>query len=170
MAGASTDAALQVRTGQLLDEFHCLLSPVIIQVPPLRQRQADLPVLVDRLLQRAGSGADTPVTGLTEPAWDLLRNYAWPGNIGELYAVLASACRRAKGQQLDSNDLPWFLGAAVAKAERTMPLDKLLEQVERRLVQLAMVIAKGNKSRAAQLLEIPRVRLLRRLESMGLTE
>ena len=110
------------------------------------------------------------MTALTSEAWELLRNYGWPGNLGELYAVLAGACQRAKGDKIDAADLPWFIGAGVNVPERALPLDKLLEQVERRLVQLALVMAKGNKSRAAQMLEIPRVRLLRRLQVLGLKE
>ena len=110
------------------------------------------------------------MTGLTTQAWELLQNYAWPGNLSELYAVLAAACPRTKGEKIDAGDLPWFIGVPVAAPERALPLDKLLEQVERRLVQLAMVMSKGNKSKAAKMLEIPRVRLLRRLQLLGLAE
>ena len=60
-------------------------------------------------------------------------------------------------------------GNDVAAPDRSLPLDKTLEQVERRLIQLALTTAKGNKSRAAELLEIPRARLLRRLGALGLS-
>ena len=55
-------------------------------------------------------------------------------------------------------------------AERNLPLDRLLEQVERRLIQIALVMAKGNKSRAAEILEIWRPRLLRRMEALEIEE
>jgi DNA-binding NtrC family response regulator len=170
LAGSSADAAAEVQAGRMLEEFHCLLSPITIQVPALRDRLADLPFLVDRLLGRAAAGLDKPVTGLSDDAWELIRGYQWPGNLRELYAVLAGGCQRAKGDRIQADDLPWFLRSGVPVAERTLPLDKILDQVERRLVQLAMVMAKGNKSRAAELLEILRPRLLRRLGALGLED
>ncbi|HYV34360.1 MAG TPA: sigma 54-interacting transcriptional regulator, partial [Gemmataceae bacterium] len=131
--------------GRWLEEFHCLLSPVTIQVPPLRERVVNLPFFVDRLLERASSGRDTPVSGLSDESWELVRAYSWPGNLHELYAVLAAACRRAKSNRVEAADLPWFLRTPGPVPERTIPLDKILEQVERRLLQWALAAAKGNK-------------------------
>jgi transcriptional regulator with PAS, ATPase and Fis domain len=171
LAGAAANLDEEVQAGRLLEDFYCLLSPLAIRVPALRQRVADLPWFVEKFLRRATSGAEQPVTGLTAEAWELIRGHGWPGNLSELYGVLATACRRAKGEKIEAADLPWYLrpgGAPVA--ERTLPLDKIMEQVERRLVQLAMVMAKGNKSRAAELLEVLRPRLLRRLSGLGIVD
>jgi PAS domain S-box-containing protein len=168
LAGSSGDMLAEVKAGRLLEEFHCLLSPLTIQVPPLRERLGDLSLLVERFLSRASSGRDTPITGLNDDAWQLLRCHAWPGNLRELYTVLAGASDRCKTDRLGGDDLPWFLRSAPAAPDRNFPLDKTLEEVERRLVQLALVMAKGNKSRAAELLQIPRARLLRRLAALGI--
>jgi DNA-binding NtrC family response regulator len=170
LAGCSGDPATDVRAGRLLDEWHCWLSPLTIQVPPLRERLADLPALVQRLLHRASSGGDRLVSGLTEEAWALVRGYSWPGNLRELYAVLAGACARCQAETLQTADLPWYLRPAPPVVERKLPLDHLLEQVERRLIQIALVMAKGNKSRAAEILEIWRPRLMRRIEALGIEE
>jgi PAS domain S-box-containing protein len=170
LAGFIADPGSEVQAGRLLEEFHCLVSPLTIQVPPLRQRPADLPYFVDRFLRRANSGTEKSVTGLTADAWELVRAHMWPGNLNELYGVLAGACRRAKGERIEAADLPWYLRPGAPPAPRTLPLDEIMEQVERRLVQLAMVMAKGNKSRAAELLEILRPRLLRRLSGLGIEE
>jgi transcriptional regulator with PAS, ATPase and Fis domain len=170
LAGCSSDPAADVRAGRLLDEWHCWLSPLTIHVPPLCERLADLPALVQRLLRRATSAGERPVTGLTEEAWALVRGYSWPGNLRELYAVLAGACAPCQGEVLQVADLPWYLRPAAPVAERKLPLDQLLEQVERRLIQIALVMAKGNKSRAAEILEIWRPRLTRRIEALGIEE
>ena len=82
----------------------------------------------------------------------------------ELSAVLATAYQRAEGDRLDAGDLPWYLRPVAQVVERVLPLDAILEHVERRLIQLALAIAKGNKSKAADMLAIWRPRLLRRLE------
>jgi transcriptional regulator with AAA-type ATPase domain len=168
LAGCRRDAADEVRAGRLLDEWACWLGTLTIQVPPLRERGPDLPGLAARLLGRATSGREQPVTGLSEEAWELVRGYGWPGNLRELYAVLAGAVGRCRGLVLEASDLPWYLRASPPPVERKLPLDPLLEQVERRLIQIALVLARGNKSRAAEILEIWRPRLLRRIEALGL--
>jgi transcriptional regulator with PAS, ATPase and Fis domain len=158
---------VDVRGGRLVEEWFCWLSTLTIAVPPLRERLADLPGLVQRLLQRAGS--DRSITGLSEEAWEVLRGYSWPGNLRELYAVLADSCARCRGMVLQAADLPWYLRPAAPVVERKLPLDQLLEQVERRLIQIALATAKGNKSRAAEILGIWRPRLLRRIEALKLS-
>jgi PAS domain S-box-containing protein len=170
LAGCSTDPAAEVRAGRLLEELHCLLSPLTVSVPPLRERLPELPQLVGRLLERATGVREQPVTGVADDAMQLLRDHAWPGNVRELYAVLAGACQRAKGERLEAGDLPYYLRGPAAVPERILPLDKILEQVERRLLQVALAQSKGNKSKAADLLAIWRPRLLRRLEALGLDD
>jgi transcriptional regulator with PAS, ATPase and Fis domain len=176
LAGCCTDPDEDVRAGRLLPELWCALSVLVLRVPPLRERRADLPLLVKRILLRAAPVVDNPVTELTPAAWDVLRGHTWPGNLRELVNVLSVACIAAKGR-IDAADLPASLRLTQRLAttsgnpvERPLPLDKLLEQTERRLIQLALQRARGNKRRAAELLDISRPRLTRRMEVLGLIE
>jgi DNA-binding NtrC family response regulator len=105
----------------------------------------------------------------------LVRAYRWPGNLRELLTVLGGAQRRAKSEWIDAADLPAYVRLAVkleAKAPglRPVPLDRVLEQVERRLMVLALRKAQGNKSRAAELLAIWRARLIRRASALGISD
>jgi len=170
LAGMSADPAAEVRAGRLLEAMHCLLSPLTIAVPPLRERLPDLPVFAERLLARAASGHDRAVNGISGEAWELLRAYAWPGNLRELYAVLAAGCRRCQADRIEAGDLPWYLRPAPAAAERTLPLDALLENVERSLSNLALAMARGDESKAAELLAMWRPRLSRRMEALEIDE
>jgi transcriptional regulator with PAS, ATPase and Fis domain len=177
IASCSTDPAAEVRAGRLLEELRCALSTLVIEVPPLRQRLADLPRLVERLLDRIPGQDERRILGLTPAAWDCLRAYPWPGNLRELHAALVSARARGEGERIDAGDLPAYLRlgaspgqAPVPAAERPLPLAQVLEQVERRLIQLALERARGNKSRAAELLSVWRPRLLRRMQALGLGE
>ena len=95
LAGCGVDPAEEVRAGRMLDELYSALAVLTLYVPPLRERRADLPALVDRLLQRCNSEGGPPIHGLSADAWEVVRDYAWPGNLRELYAVLSSARRRA---------------------------------------------------------------------------
>ncbi len=177
LAGCATPPEQAVRAGRMLDELACALSTLVVTVPPLRERRADLPGLVERLLERAGAGREVRVTSLSADAWAVLRGYAWPGNVRELYAVLRDACGRATSEQLRAADLPAELRRAVEReqtpprpAERPLPLEQLLEEAERRLILLALRRTHGHKARAARLLSIPRPRLWRRMLKLGIVD
>jgi len=177
MAGCDVDPADEAGTSRLLEELHCALSTLVIEVPPLRERQTDMPTLVDRLLERANTGREQPVIGLTPEAWEFVRAYSWPGNLRELYSALQTACLHAPNDRLDVCHFPAALRLAVrldetpdASKELALPLDHLLEQAERRLILLALRKAQGNRSRAAEILSIWRPRLLRRMEALKIQE
>jgi len=99
----------------------------------------------------------------------VLRSYSWPGNLAELYEVLCAACLRAKGDRLAVEDLPFHVRAAPVAANRLLPLDSLLQDVERRLIILALKQARANKTKAAELLGIWRPRLIRRMQALGIS-
>jgi len=170
LAGCTTPTA-DVRAGRMLEALHAALATLVIEVPPLRERAADLPVLVDRLLERL-PGKDATARRLAPAAWVVVRRYTWPGNLRELADALAQACRHASAEVIEAADLPSAIRMAVegpaALPARGLPLDTILEQVERRLLELALQRTGGNRSRAAELLGIWRPRLNRRLEALGL--
>jgi transcriptional regulator with PAS, ATPase and Fis domain len=130
----------------------------------------DFAGLVERLLARAGGAAERSVRGCSAEANELLRTYAWPGNLRELYDVLVGACLRARGELIEAGDLPFYLRHAPLPADKPLVLDAVLEEVERRLIVQALRLAKNNKSRAAELLSIWRARLLRRMEHLGIQD
>jgi DNA-binding NtrC family response regulator len=177
IAGCSADPLEEVRADRLAEEFYCTLSTLTIALPPLRERQADLPILVERFLERINYGNEKPIAGLTPEALDLLRAHTWPGNLRELYAVLQGSCRRTTSSRIDVAHLPARLRLTVRleqmpqpEAEHPLNLDDILQQAERRLIVSALRKARGNRSRAAELLSIWRPRLLRRMEALGINE
>jgi DNA-binding NtrC family response regulator len=172
LAGCRSDPGEQVRSGRLLDDLYASF-PLVLEVPPLRQRTEDLAALIERILERAGEGGGGKVGGLTAAAGEMVAGHSWPGNLSELSAVLSAARRRARGALIDATDLPASMRLRQAAGttpppERPLPLDALLEQAERRLIELALRRAKGHRGRAAEILGIWRPRLLRRLEALGL--
>lgn len=174
LVGFHGEPRTQVQGGRLLESLYSALAVLRIDVPPLRERLADLPGLVSRFLARAKSTGEPIVTGLTAETLEALGKYTWPGNLTELFAVLDSACQRA-GSSIKFEDLPASLRlrqrleeSPGRAAEPMVPLDKVLEQVERRLILLALERSRGNRSKAAELLALTRPRLLRRLTALGL--
>ncbi len=177
LAGCTVPPAQAVRSGRMLDELACALSTLVLEVPPLRDRLDDLPMLVERLLPRACTGREVRVSSLSTDAWALLRGYSWPGNVRELYDMLRAGCSHARGEQLRPADLPAELRRAVQREQtpprpidKSLPLQHLLEEAERRLIQLALQRAGGRKARAARLLGIPRPRLWRRMVKLGIAD
>lgn len=162
--------------GRLIEPLFHLLSTLAIHVPPLRDRRAELPDHCAWVLKRLTERGSKSL--VIEPAaMELLSTYPWPGNLRELYHVLEQASQRSGGRAIAAADLPRrFRRPAPASVSESPPppplpgLDTVLEEVERRLLRLALDRARGNKSQAADTLGISRPRLLRRLEQLGLTE
>jgi DNA-binding NtrC family response regulator len=167
-AGSAAVPEEEMRAGRLLPELYCRVSAVTIALPALRDRIGDLPSLVERLLPRAAEAAATKVTGVAAETLALLQQHDWPGNLDELHETLTTACQRAQGERIAAGDLPFYLQRGeTPPSEPALPLDEILEKVERRLIDLALRLSKQNKTRAAELLKIWRPRLVRRLEQFG---
>ena len=160
--------AAEIQAGRLLEEFYCAVTSVTIAIPPLRERLAEIPRFVEVFLQRSRDLQAHAVQSVSAEALNVLRAHGWPENLRELQEVLHEACRHAKGERIELADLPFYLKHGALPAERRLPLDALLEQVERRLIALALKLTQNNHTRAAELLEIWRPRLLRRMEKFGL--
>jgi DNA-binding NtrC family response regulator len=167
MVGLRTDPHAEIAAGRLLEEFYCAVSPVTITVPPLRERLPEMSRLIETCLQRMDDLRPGVVRRLSPEALNALRSHAWPGNLRELQAVLCDACRHSKGEVLELAGLPFYLKHGALPAERRLPLDALLEKVEHRLITLALKLTQDNHTRAAEMLEIWRPRLLRRMEKFG---
>jgi transcriptional regulator with PAS, ATPase and Fis domain len=113
---------------------------------------------------------------LTPEASDCVRAYHWPGNLRELYRTLLAAGKRASKDRVDVADLPLAVRQGKAAAEapskaspmQVPPLDTLLEDIERRMIRLALERTGGNQSKAAELLGVWRPRLIRRIKALGL--
>jgi DNA-binding NtrC family response regulator len=160
----SSDASL--RDGRLVDELVTMLNVLEIRLPPLRERPTHIVQLAGRILQRAMTDGKSPE--LAPDALDRLNRHNWPGNLHELGTVLREALKESAGGRIEAQHLPLYL-----RAPSTLPplkpspnLDEVLETVEARLIRIALLKSKGNKSEAADLLGIQRSRLLRRLESL----
>jgi two-component system NtrC family response regulator len=140
------------------------LAPLIVTVPPLRERRDDVPLLVKHFL---GERALTPL------ALQALLRYDWPGNVAELRRLVERAAALAPAREkIDLEHLPEAVAASLTVPERVPfrlpPGGVNLEEVERELIRQALERAHGNKTRAAELLGLTRHTLLYRLEKYGL--
>jgi DNA-binding NtrC family response regulator len=166
IAATDRDLASEVDEGRFRDDLHHLLAATRVQVPPLRTRLDDLPLLVRELVRAANREYGRRVPGVTAGVLERLARHEWPGNVAELKLVLFGMVAAARGRRaLDLDCLPDALrGADEPGARVTLEVGMTLASAERRLVEATLAYTQGDKRRAAALLGIGLRTLYRRLD------
>ncbi len=166
-----------MKAERLRPDLYYALTTLVIRTRPLRERLDELPLLAQSLLERTNARGARQRGGFSPEALAALLAYDWPGNLRELARVVEAAHARGEGDWIDVDDLPaairGHLGAAYTPPPmptQVTPLDDLLTQVERRLIEQALQRARQNKSRTAELLGISRPRLYRRIKELNLPD
>jgi PAS domain S-box-containing protein len=166
-----------LRGDVLIDDLYYRITPLVIALPPLRRRREELPLLAQAMLEEQNRGAERQVGGFDEAVWSLFAEYNWPGNLDELASVVEAAAASSGGPLVTPADLPFAFRTGFdaqtigpPAAPEVKPLEPYLEQVERTCIEEALVQARYNKSRAAELLGITRPKLYRRMETLGIED
>ena len=149
-----------VQQGGFREDLLYRLNTVEVRLPPLRDRQEDIPLLARHFFEHLNHRYRTPLHGFDNEAMAVLRDHSWPGNVRELAHVVERSILVATGSHIRSGDLG--LGPA---SRRDPPLETLrLDEAERYLIQRAMERHQGNVTRAAEALGLSRSALYRRLQ------
>lgn len=143
------------------------INTVEIFLPPLRDRQDDIPLLANHFLKSYSQKYRKEFKGFSPNAMQLLQKYNWPGNIRELQHAIERAIIMAEGEVLDSRDF-FFLSAKPSNEKAAVPNTFNLDEVEKNYIQKAIDKNGGNISKAAKELGLTRASLYRRLEKYGL--
>ncbi|MEI8255180.1 MAG: sigma-54 dependent transcriptional regulator, partial [Deltaproteobacteria bacterium] len=155
----------------LRDDLYYRLAVIEIELPPLRARRSDVPLLVAHAL------GSTRARAVSESAMERLVAYSWPGNVRELAHVIQRAAAMCGGEVIDENDLSDAVreGTTAVTARGSagdaydgMPLRDALAALEKRLVERALERSGGNRAEAARLLGIARPQLYTKMEEHGL--
>ena len=162
IAAANEDLRAAVRHKQFRTDLYHRLCALPIQLPPLRERYEDIPILAQHLLRQLGF----PHLRLAPETLHLLRHYAWPGNIRELKHVLLRAAQQTAGTTIAPTALP----QEITETDPSSPAQaaKSLRSTERDLIVQAFTDAHGSPTRAADQLGIHRATLYRKLKKYGL--
>jgi DNA-binding NtrC family response regulator len=164
VAATNRDLRKLVAEGGFRDDLYYRLNVVTIQVPPLRERASDIPLLAQHFLETFAHRTTRRVKRLAPEALGLLAAYHWPGNVRELENVIERAVALSASETLVPDDFPPQLCEAPARAPRLPVSGMTLEEVKRWYVNKVLEEAGGNKLRAAELLGIDRRTLYRILE------
>ncbi|MEO1450635.1 MAG: helix-turn-helix domain-containing protein [Bacteroidota bacterium] len=162
------DVHQAVREGTFREDLLYRINTVAITLPPLRERKDDLPLLSHHFLSRFKQKYQKPELDISTATLKKLQHYAWPGNIRELRHAIERAVILSEGDQLEPADFlfPGEGMGLVKEIETEASLN--LEQMERRMVQQALLKHQGNITKAAADLGLTRAALYRRMEKHGL--
>jgi two-component system response regulator AtoC len=170
LAATARDISEEVRQGRFREDLFYRLNVINIQVPPLRQRSADIPLLCDYFVKKFIKNLNRPdIEGVSHSAMQLLLVYAWPGNVRELENVLERAVILTEGRHILPENLPENIrgGRADHVADFLVGVSSIKEgkrRVEERLIRRALEATQGNKSQAALILEISYPSLLSKIK------
>jgi two-component system, NtrC family, response regulator AtoC len=173
IAATNSDLARMVADGTFREDLYYRLNVIPIQLPPLRERREDIPLLVKLFLEKFASGTNMHVS---QGAMRALMAYAWPGNVRQLENAIERAVALSAGRpEIDVPDLPPEVQDApqtvtppfVDFPEGGLDLTAYLSSIERDLIQRSLERTGGNRNRAAELLRIKRTTLVEKLKRMG---
>lgn len=163
----SRDLAEEVEAGRFNEALYHRINVFNIPVPPLCQRKEDIPLLVEHFFGRMSLSMRREQLTITDKAIQCLMHYDWPGNVRELRNVLERSIILAEGGVISNQALPQELVERVEEGQVGGNIF-CLEEVERKLVQRALLFYDGNRQRAARALGIGRKTLYRKIKKYGL--
>jgi transcriptional regulator with PAS, ATPase and Fis domain len=172
IAASSVDLRQMVSMGRFRSDLYYRLSVLPIELPPLRERIADIESLCDHILEDIARRSGQPQRELTPTALAVLSSYAWPGNIRELRNVLEQVTLNSDHPRLSAEEftlvLPRVGSAARHAGERpTLKLADIVADAERSAIRSALAAADGKKILAAELLGISRATLYQKLSDLS---
>jgi transcriptional regulator with PAS, ATPase and Fis domain len=166
---AATNQNLQekIKRGEFREDLYYRLNVVALELPPLRERAEDIPLLCDYFLKKYNDKFGIYIEKIDDEAMDCLKNYSWPGNIRELENAIERAYNLIDGnviklkhlpEKIVSNNRPLCVGS----------LNKTLNEIEKQRIIDALKASGGNKSKAAKMLGINRAGLYQKLKKHGI--
>ncbi len=162
LAASNRKIELDVKDGSFRKDLYYRLSEFKINVPPLRERKDDIPLLANYFLGKVNVEMKMNVHGISEKAMEKLMGYRWPGNIRELKNVVSQAVLRANSGVIKEDNIH-LCTIDLEDVEAGHSLTKKTEGLEKQAIMDAMNVANGNKTLAAKLLGISRRQLYRKV-------
>lgn len=168
IAATNRDLRGMVEDGDFREDLFYRLYVVVINLPPLRDRQDDILLLLNHYLAVFNKENDKQIEGFSPAAYELLSAYGWPGNIRELRNLVERMVVLARGKVLDVSDIPAQVRNHNRDGEISVDAEMTVDEMEKRMVIQALEKTGGNRTKAAEKLGISRRTLHRKLNQYGL--
>ena len=166
----------EMKQGRFREDLFYRVNVVTIDLPPLRERIADIPLLAEHFLQQFARENHRKARAFTREAMELLISHPWPGNVRELQNAVERAVVLCHGLKVGVEDLPPGLAVAApdavlaVEAGGLLPLKKALESPERKILEAALSRFQGNRQQTAAALGINRTTLYNKMRKYGILE
>ncbi|HDM89976.1 MAG TPA: hypothetical protein ENG67_02070, partial [candidate division WOR-3 bacterium] len=164
IAATNRNLEEEVKKGNFREDLYYRLNVLSIELPPLRERRDDIPLLIEHFIDTLNKKRRKDVIGIDEEALRILCSYRWPGNIRELQNVLEYVFVQINSRVIGVEHLPPYL----RERGKDMEISSIAE-MEEKLIRKALAETGGNKNRAARLLGIPRTTLWRKMKKYGIS-
>jgi DNA-binding NtrC family response regulator len=170
IAATNRDLKKMVADGKFREDLYYRLYVVVIQLPALRERRSDIPLLLKHYLDVFNLENNRSIEGFSPDALDLLTTYRWPGNVRELRNVVEQMVVLSRSQRIGVRDLPAHIRETGVSAGTVQVMGGSLEEMEKQAILQALKEAGGNRTRAAGKLGISRRTLHRKITEYGFIE
>ena len=170
IAATNRDLKQMVADGSFREDLYYRLHVVVIELPPLRKRVGDIPILLSHFLAEFNDENERSIEGFSSDALELLQAYGWPGNVRELRNAVEQMVVLSRGQRMGVRELPAHIRDAGADGERVVTAGGTLEEMEKQAILQALKTSGGNRTRAAEQLGISRRTLHRKISEYGFSE
>jgi DNA-binding NtrC family response regulator len=161
----------EIRQGRFREDLYFRVNTVAIDLPPLRERREDIPLLAEAFLREFAADRRREIESLSDEVIDLLEMYPWPGNVRELRNVIERAVLFCRGQVVTIDELPPNIrggapSAAIGETPPVMPMQEAVERAEADAIRAALGATQGRRADAAELLGISRKTLWEKIKSL----
>lgn len=160
----------EVKNGKFREDLFYRLNVVRIEMPSLRERMDDIPLLMHAFLREFNIENKKNIKGFDKASKAAMIKYAWPGNIRELKNAVESAVVMCTGDEIKIEDLPRSLRSQGEEKVISIPIGITMDEAEKIIIQENLAANKGNKSKTADILGIGRKTLHRKLEEMNIID
>src|SRR5918993_991826 len=174
LAATNKDLTAEIRAGRFREDLFFRLNVIPIFVPPLREREEDIPRLIAHFMQETSREHGRRPRQIDPDAMDVLRRYPWPGNVRELRNVVERLLIMVPGEVVEPPHLTFLQGGHVAdgfpepSSGPSLPLHEARERFERDYIVRTLATQQGNISRTAEVLGVERSNLYRKMKAFGI--
>lgn len=168
IAATNKNLEEEVKAGRFRQDLYYRLNVIHIDVPPLRERKDDIPLLINSFLEEFNAENNKHIAGIDNRARSAIYKYSWPGNIRELRNCIESAVVMASGNEITIDDLPPTVSKSTQSESISIPAGITLEEAQKIIIEQNLASNKGNKSKTADILGIGRKTLHRKLQEYGM--
>ncbi len=174
IASTNQDVDAAIGDKRFREDLYYRISVIRIKLPPLRNRLDDIPLLVRHFIKKFNNVFERRVEGISKDAVELLAQYQWPGNVRELEGAIEHAFAFGHSGAIQKFDMPAYITERIGVAASSNNLSEVaiptILEAEKDLLVRALKAARGNKTRAAQLLRVSRPRLYKMMRRHGISK